>query len=365
MRDREADLIPPIVPERGCIELVRKFMQGDYHIGRGSRERNLKASVFGNPFKVAMYGRVGAIQRYEAMLRKDDDLLKLLPQLSGSRLVCHCRADQACHADSIIAVYKETFPLAYDRNVTTGAAAPSAEVMNRLAQQREVPESDDGSTADEGAPGRGSGWVGTGKPMQIGSGYTRRDICDGQSLASPGRWAVEHRTYPDDETWRSVSGLYTDYSRRVGTPALLASLALGKESECPFSSDSIQSLNQSIVENLSSCGLNLDRQDGDREDVPIDFRYLDLLLRASRDPEVALGSFAKGVRVGPGARLPRLPALYRPKRKWRLADQDDPNDYREESSRGTRCGRRTTPLWQHFQTRSKMCSTIRVRGVRC
>ena len=26
------------------------------------------------------------------------------------------------------------------------------------------------------------GWVGTGKPMQIGSGYTRRDICDGQSL---------------------------------------------------------------------------------------------------------------------------------------------------------------------------------------
>ena len=314
-------------------------MQGDYYIGRGSRERNLKASVFGNPFKVAVYGRAGAIRRYEAMLRKDDDLLKRLPQLSGSRLVCHCRADQACHADSIIAVYKETFPLAYDRNNTTAAAAPSAEVLNRLAQQREVPESDDGSTADEGAPGRGSGWVGTCKPMQIGSGYTRRDICDGQSLASPGRWAVEHRTYPDDETWRSVSSLYTDFSRRVGTPALLTSLALGKVSECPFSPDSIQSLKQSIVKNLASRGLNLDRQVGDREDVPIDFRYLDLLLRASRDPEVALGSFAKGVRVGPGARLPRLPALYRPKRKWKLADQGDPDDYREEELAGD-------PLWK-------------------
>ena len=110
MREREADPTPPIVPERGCVELVRKFMQGDYYIGRGSRERNLKASVFGNPFKVAVYGRAGAIRRYEAMLRKDDDLLRMLPQLSGTRLVCHCRADQACHADSIITVYKETFP---------------------------------------------------------------------------------------------------------------------------------------------------------------------------------------------------------------------------------------------------------------
>ena len=73
--------------------------------------------------------------------------------------------------------------------------------------------------------------------------------------------------------------------------------------------------------------------------MPIDFRYLDLLLRASRDPEVALGSFAKGVRVGPGARLPRLPALYRPKRKWKLADQGDPDDYREEELAGD-------PLWK-------------------
>ena len=111
------------------------------------------------------------------MLRKNDDLLKRLPQLSGIRLVCHCRADQACHADSIITVYKELFPDAYNREDTT-AAAPSAEVPSRLAGLREIPQSDDGS-ADEGAPARGAGWVGTGKPMQIGSGYTRRDMCDG------------------------------------------------------------------------------------------------------------------------------------------------------------------------------------------
>ena len=66
----------------------------------------------------------------------------------------------------------------------------------------------------------------------------------------------------------------------------------------------------------------------------MDFRFLDLLLRAARDPEVALVSFAGGVRVGPGARLPRLPALYKPKTKWRLTDQGDPEDYQEEELAG-------------------------------
>ena len=33
--------------------------------------------------------------------------------------------------------------------------------------------------------------------------------------------------------------------------------------------------------------------------------------------------------VGPGARLPRLPALYPPKRKWRLLEQADPSDHNE------------------------------------
>ena len=55
MQERGAESIPPIVPVRGSVEVVRKFMQGDYYIGRGSRERNLKPSVFGNPFKVWQY----------------------------------------------------------------------------------------------------------------------------------------------------------------------------------------------------------------------------------------------------------------------------------------------------------------------
>ena len=45
---------------------------------------------------------------------------------------------------------------------------------------------------------------------------------------------------------------------------------------------------------------------------------------------MALGSFSLGVRVGPGIRMPQLPALYKPMRRWRLPEQMDPQEYLEE-----------------------------------
>ena len=50
------------------------------------------------------------------------------------------------------------------------------------------------------APPKGSGFCGNGSPMQVGLGYTSRDFCDGQSLASPGRWL------PDDRKFRRQIG---------------------------------------------------------------------------------------------------------------------------------------------------------------
>ena len=52
-----------------------------------------------------------------------------------------------------------------------------------------------------------------------------------------------------------------------------------------------------------------------------DYTGLDFLLCSASDTEVGLGDFAQGVRVGPGARMPRLPALFKPKKRWRLAVQ--------------------------------------------
>ena len=129
-----------------------------------------------------------------------------------------------------------------------------------------------------------------------------------------------------------VSDRFISFARRHGPPGILTSLPLGKVEECPFNSTDIADLEQEVIENLSLRGLHLERGEGDCIDVPIDFRFIDLLLRASQHPEMALGSFAKGVRVGPGTRLPRLPALYAKKTKWRLPEQADPTDSSEEQS---------------------------------
>ena len=91
----------------------------------------------------------------------------------------------------------------------------------------------------------------------------------------------------------------------------------------------VQELKASAIAELHRRGIQLERKTGDREDVPIDDRYLDLLLRAAGDPEVGLGEYSQGIRVGPGVRMPRLPALYKQKKRWRIPEQADPLDYLE------------------------------------
>ena len=60
------------------MELVRKLMQGD-HYTEGAQ---LAVQCVWNPFKVAVLGRAEAIRRYEDMLLKNEELLRILPQLS-------------------------------------------------------------------------------------------------------------------------------------------------------------------------------------------------------------------------------------------------------------------------------------------
>ena len=201
-----------------------------------------------------------------------------------------------------------------------------------MAILREEPSSDEGSTADEGVPDKGSGWVGSDSPMRVGVGYTARDMCDGQGLPSPGRWPIASRRYPASPIWKAVTRKFEQFSTQYGTAELLMNLALGRVQENPFSEKDIQNLKEDVIDELERAGLQLKREENDRRDVPIDFRYLDLLLKAAEDPEVGLGQFSQGVRVGPSARMPRLPALYKPKRKWRLAAQTDPSSHLEEEA---------------------------------
>ena len=78
--------------------------------------------------------------------------------------------------------------------------------------------------------------------MQVGIGYTVRDFCDGQSLASPGRWSPSERRYPQSDAWNAVVVLVKRFSEVFGTTKLLMDLALGRVKECPFPIEAVASL---------------------------------------------------------------------------------------------------------------------------
>ena len=80
-----------------------------------------------------------------------------------------------------------------------------------------------------------------------------------------------------------------DCAAKAGNPELLTSLALGKVSSCPFPHSEIEELKRGVVDYLRTEGFSLDRHPEDHTDVPIDFRCLALLLRASSDPEYEKG----------------------------------------------------------------------------
>ena len=82
---------------------------------QGCRQRGLRASNFGNTFKPSSHSREEAFRLCGLRLRDNKELLDSLWTLPGTRLVCHCRLSQACHANAIIAWCSSLFPSSYDR----------------------------------------------------------------------------------------------------------------------------------------------------------------------------------------------------------------------------------------------------------
>ena len=129
----EFSATPQIVPVRAVLDSVNALMRGDCYIGRGCRQRGLTRSRFANPFKIAEFGREQAIaQCIERYLEDDAQRKSALWTLSDLRLICHCAEHQACHADSLIAAYRDAFTKAHDLN-DHAVNPPSSQQLNFLA----------------------------------------------------------------------------------------------------------------------------------------------------------------------------------------------------------------------------------------
>ena len=101
----------------------------------------------------------------------------------------------------------------------------------------------------------------------------------------------------------------------------------------------------------------------DRDVVPIDVRIVQLPLCAAEYTEVGLGACVQRLRVGPGARLPRLPALHPSKRRWRSHEQSNSlSIIRRSTVTRKTYGRRIIESSLLLLTR---CSRIRALEGRC
>ena len=165
-------------PSRACIDEVKKFQFRHLYIGRG-------ATLEQGNGRTSQGGRKQAITQYESYFRLKEEMLERIPQSQDKVLVCHCRVDEACHADVLIKLFDEHFA-----NVSNnGEEPPPAEELFEAAKNREVVEDPETDTEpDEDAAPCGSGWVGKRPHMQVGQGLKARRLRDGAGLCSPGRW---------------------------------------------------------------------------------------------------------------------------------------------------------------------------------
>ena len=101
---------PLVVSTRADLETVKRMMKGDTYIGRGCKQRGLSRSVFGNLYKLCNHSRSQAVAKYRQLLDDSPELSGQLINLSGRRLLCHCKRFQQCHGDAIIAKFVELYP---------------------------------------------------------------------------------------------------------------------------------------------------------------------------------------------------------------------------------------------------------------
>ena len=83
--------LPMVVPSRAWVDEVKTFKKGDVFIGRGSKQRGLLPSFWANRYKVSKFGRDRAVELHATEVQEDPQYRLRIHELSGKRLLCHCR----------------------------------------------------------------------------------------------------------------------------------------------------------------------------------------------------------------------------------------------------------------------------------
>ncbi len=191
---------------------------------------------------------------------------------------------------------------------------------------------------DEGARPIGYGPRGEGDPLHVGSFERRRVIHDGAGLCSLGRWPPDRRPRLRSprllrlrhllfESLDNIKGI-TGYELEE----LFGKLASGRIDSCPWPEPYLAGLRDQVSALFDDAPVQARPKPGDVEQ-PVAVRLLEALLYEADDADApGMAQFATGVRLGVGARMPRTPAVYERKKRWRLRGQEHGGDEDLEAS---------------------------------
>ena len=173
-----------------------------------------------------------------------------------------------------------------------------------MAAAREARADDDDSEDSHSFSSSYKGWADIDEPMQVGRGPVPQGSPMGHLFSHQGVGLTKEegspRTRPGSECqlriWKSA--------KAWGTPEFLHKCAHQKLLESPFDESEVADLRKDIITMV------LKRQTSDRRDLPVNWRLFGLVLAASEDVDAeGVGSYASGVAIGVGVKLPRIPSF--------------------------------------------------------
>ena len=180
-------------------------------------------------------------------------------------------------------------------------------------------------------PKLGAGILGNGPPLKVKVFGKQKEFHDGSGLCSPGRWAPDRRNLPEatangsdlakllsDRLHMLVSKM--EYKKKISV------LAAGKGEVGPFDWDEIQEGREMIAAAIVEVGGPTTPTDPENNQCFL-HGMIGNLLRLFEDPDWRIysgnkRSFSTGVWIGANEKLPRTPALYERKTKWKHYSED-------------------------------------------
>ena len=173
---------------------------------------------------------------------------------------------------------------------------------------------------------------GVGPPLASKWGGKSKEIHDGAGLCSPGRWIPgKRRRYVWSKLLPLKHKLLATLHKHVkDVPKLCCLLATGKVVDSPFSEELITEAREAWFQALLDSGGKLDEATirSVPEFQPFFLPALGESLRLLQDPDwrvffVAQDSYSSGVPVGYNTKMPRTPAVFPRKTRWRNYDESE------------------------------------------